>query len=216
MLSIYKDLYELSGSKLNPLVGKTLSDMGYDENYTLKQKSKISPVPSLNNALIIDNRTIKTAKPLLFDFGALGKGYFVDKVSNFLKTQKIKRFMVNGSGDIFYQGNEHIRAGLEHPVDPTKVIGLLNMKTGALCASANNRRAWRNFTHTINPQTLNSNHDILATWVYSQCTAIADALATALFMTPPEKYEDKYKFEYLILNNEFKVKKSEGFEVELF
>ncbi|HVT00678.1 MAG TPA: FAD:protein FMN transferase [Patescibacteria group bacterium] len=217
MLKLYFDLYDLSNKKITPLIGQTLVDMGYDADYSLIPKDKISSVPDLKETVsIIDNEHIKVRKPSLFDFGALGKGYFVDIIQNILTSHKIKKFLVNGSGDIYYKGEDILRAGLEHPFDPTKVIGVVDMKTGSMCASASNRRRWGNFHHIIDPTTLIPAVEVVAVWVVSKSAALSDALATCLFFAPPENFEDQFEFKYVILNKEMRVKKSKGFEVELF
>ena len=215
MLRLYLDLYEPSEHKLNPLIGSALSDMGYDADYTLSAKQKISKVPDLKTVKILSKQSIQITTPLLFDFGALGKGYFVNKVSEFLKKQNVRRFLVNGSGDIYYQGNTPIKAGLEHPGNSTKIIGVVDMKTGAMCASSTNRRKWRNVHHIIDPTTLKPASEIIATWVVCKNAALADALATALFFVPPDNFSN-YEFEYLLLNREYKVKKSRRFNAVLY
>ncbi|HVZ66763.1 MAG TPA: FAD:protein FMN transferase [Patescibacteria group bacterium] len=218
MLELYFDLYDLSEKKVNPLIGQALSDMGYDSNYSLRPKEKISKVPDLKKMVsIIDDENVFTTIPLLFDFGALGKGYFVDRIKDILEENNIERFLVNGSGDIYYKGPPNsLRAGLEHPMDDTKVIGVINMGNGAMCASSGNRRKWRNYHHIINPITLAPANEIIATWVMADNAALSDALATCLFFVSPKNFENKFKFEYLILNKEMRVKKSEGFAAELF
>lgn len=217
MLSWYIDLYKLSDKTINPLIGQVLADAGYDDNYSFKAKSKIPKAfDLLKSVSIIDSTTIKTSRPLLFDFGALGKGYFVDKIAAFLKRKGIKRFLVNGSGDIYYQGEDSIKVGLEHPKDASKVIGTVDMTTGTMCASAGNRRKWEKFHHIIDPRTAKPADEILATWVMSDKCVLSDALATCLFFVPPDNLEREYKFEYLILNKEMKVKRSDGFVAELF
>ncbi len=218
MLRLYQDLSDLSDGKCNPLVGFSLSDLGYDADYSLKPKETIRPVPDFRAALkIIDDDHIELRESVLIDLGALGKGFFVDKISAFLRAQRIKRFLVDGSGDIFYCGNgESILCGLEHPGDTTKAIGVIELKHGALCASATNRRRWGKYHHTIDPHSLTSPEDLLATWVMADTATVADGLATCLFLTEPERFAEQFSFEYCLLNREYKVKRSDGFNAELF
>ncbi len=217
MLRLYERLNKLSGGKLNPLVGFALSDLGYDATYSLTPKDTVRPVPELASALrIIDDTHIDLQENVLIDLGALGKGFFVDKIAAYLRRQGVRRFLVNGSGDIYYEGNgTPIRAGLEHPEDPTKVIGVIEIERGALCASASNRRRWGAYHHTIDPQALTSPEDIVATWVRADSAALADGLCTCLFLTEPQRYGD-IPFEYCLLNPEYKIKRSAGFTAELF
>ena len=218
MLKIYIKLYELSHHKFTPLVGKTLSDMGYDPSYYLKSKVNISTVPQLHKAVTIkDDTHIELNDPVLFDFGALGKGYFVEKIKNKLLESGYKHFLVNGSGDIAFIGQDSpIQVGLEHPHDITKVIGTVQLYKGAMCSSGGNRRTWGKYHHIIDPQLLTSPTDILASWVIADTATIADALATALFLSPPEAFKNDFQFEYLLLNKEMKVKRSPGFTAQLF
>jgi thiamine biosynthesis lipoprotein len=218
MLRLYETLHDLSDGKLNPLIGFTISDMGYDAEKSLQPKEVIRDVPDFHKALtIFDDETIELHESVLMDLGALGKGYFVDQLAKFLAERGLKHFLVNGSGDISYKGNgDALRIGLEHPGDPTKAIGIVEMTDGCMCSSAGNRRKWATYHHTIDPHTRTSPNEILATWVIAKSTAIADGLATCLFFTEPERYEKDFSFEYCIMNKENKIKRSAGFTAELF
>lgn len=217
MLKMYIKLYPISQKKLNPLIGNTISDLGYDIDYSLTPKEKIRKTPDLFETVkILNDNEIETLEPVLFDFGALGKGYAVDKISDFLKNKGIKKFLTNGSGDIYYLGDEKIHVGLEDPGDVKKVIGSIFMGTGAMCASGTNRRKWREFHHVIDPETSLSTKGVTATWVISDSTALSDAIASCLFFVSPEELYEKFKFEYCIMNEERKIKNSEGFNAEFF
>lgn len=217
MLQIYKKLNALSDGILNPLVGFALSDIGYDATYSLQPKDIVRTVPDFSKTVsIIDDTHIELHACALIDLGALGKGFFVDKIAAYLRRQGLSRFLVNGSGDIYYSGaGTPLRAGLEHPADPTKVIGIIEIDNGALCASASNRRKWDTYHHTLNPKTLTSPEDIIATWVRADSAAMADGLCTCLFMTRPEEYAE-INFEYCLLNPSYAIKRSAGFQAELF
>lgn len=217
MLEIYKKLNVLSDGALNPFVGFALSDLGYDAEYSLKPKAHIRPVPDFQDAVtIIDDTHLELKQSVLIDLGAIGKGYFVDTIASYLKRQGIRRFLVNGSGDIYYCGNgTNLRAGLEHPADPTKVIGIVEISDGALCASASNRRTWGEYHHTIDPKTLTSPHAVIATWVKADTAALADGLCTCLFLTQPERYRE-LNYEYCLLSPEYSAHFSPGFGAELF
>lgn len=216
MLKMYTDLYLLTQKKLNPLIGFTISDLGYDAEYSLTPKESIRKTPDLFETVkILGGTEIETTGEVLFDFGALGKGYMVDKIVNYLKTLKLNKFLVDGSGDIYYFGDEKIQVGLEDPEDSSKVIGSIDMLTGAMCASGTNRRKWKNHHHVIDPTTSLSTEGIVSTWVISDNTALSDALASCLFFVPPEELS-KFKFEYCIMNDKRKIKNSHGFNTEFF
>ncbi len=217
MLRMYQTLGNLSGGAFSPLLGNTLTDLGYDETYNLTPKEQIRAVPKLDDALtIVDDTHIELHGKFLMDFGGLGKGYCVDLLREYLNKKSIQKYLVNGSGDIYYQGADPLRCGLEHPGDTTKVIGVVQLQNGALCASAGNRRTWAGYNHTIDPRTLTSPEEIIATWVRADSTALADGLCTCLFFTEPERYLKDFSFEYLLLNKDYKTKSSTGFTAELF
>lgn len=217
MLRHYKDLWTLSDGKFTPLIGYTLSDLGYDAEYSLKRKDTVREVPAFDRAVkIIDDTHVEIREPCLIDVGAIGKGYFVDVISSMLRRRGLTQFLVDGSGDIYYQGQSPIRAGLEDPRDATKVIGVLSITKGGFCASGGNRRAWNGHHHIIDPTSLTSPPSIVATWVLADSATIADGLATCLFLAEPEKFQEKYKFEYCIMNDQNKIKCSSRFGAEFF
>jgi thiamine biosynthesis lipoprotein len=220
MLRLYIELYASSNRKLNPLIGFTISDLGYDDQYSLKEKEIIRPAPDLLETVRIvqdgHHLAIRTSQPVLFDFGALGKGYFVDKIASYLKSKGIKTFTVNGSGDIYYSGSEPIKVGLEHPDDSSLVIGTIEMNQGAMCASGINRRRWREYHHVIDPHTNTSTDEtIKATWVIAENATLADALATCLFFVSPESLAS-YSFDYVMMNSIGTIKKSPRWKGDFF
>ncbi len=218
MLRLYEKLNMLSDGKCNPLVGFAISDMGYDADYSLKPKETIRSVPDFQKAIrIVDDTHIELFESVLIDLGALGKGYFVDIITAFLHKNGVKRFLVDGSGDMFYKGDgQPLRVGLEHPGDATKVIGVIELQDGAMCGSGSNRRKWDKYHHTIDPFSLTSPQDVIATWVIADSAAVADGLATCLFLAEPKRFEKDLRFEYCILNKDYKLKRSAGFAAELF
>lgn len=218
MLRLYERLHESTQGAINPAVGFALSDSGYDAEYSLVPHKTVRVTPPLHDCLrILDNTHIELLRPTLLDLGALGKGYLVDSIYELLLSKGYTRFLVDGSGDIRYvsSNGEPITCGLEHPQDVTLAIGTLELRSGTLCASAVNRRVWKDRNHYIDPTTGQSPHDVLATWVTAETAALADGLASALFFVTPESLHT-YTFEYLIVNKELTLKKSAGFTADLF
>lgn len=218
LINLCFDFYSLSQKKFNPLIGHTLRDMGYDETYSLEPKKNIRTTPDLLETVKITGfNKIALEKPVLFDFGGLGKGYFIDKVAHYLHALGLNRFLINGSGDmVFSDPDGIIKVGLEDPEDTKKVIGVLEMERGALAASGSNKRNWGKYHHIIDPITNDSPSNIAATWVIAETAVVADVIATSLFFCQPENFENRIEFEYLLINCEKKLKKSFGFKALLF
>lgn len=217
LIQVYEKLYRLTEGKFTPLIGRTLEQAGYDANYSLKPKKLDAPL-AWDKVIAYEpsNRTIALKQPALLDFGAAGKGYLVDIVSEIIEKEGIQSYTVDAGSDIRYRGQEVLKVGLENPTDATQAIGVAELKNQSLCASAGNRRKWEGFHHIINPQTLQSPQDILATWAIAETTLIADGVTTALFLTAPESLISHFNFQYLILYSDFSIKKSAEFPAELF
>lgn len=213
---LYRQLYETSGGLVTPLIGKTLSDAGYDAHYSLRPRNIQRP-PAWDDVMDYRDNVLATRRPVLLDIGAAGKGYLVDLVAGILTKQGINRFCIDAGGDILCRGlNESLSIGLENPENFSQVIGVAQLQDGALCASAGNRRAWGKFHHIINPRTLNSPRHIAAVWVTADNTALADGLATTLFFVPPAVLQQTFTFQYIIMEADMTIQHSPDFHTELF
>lgn len=216
LFTIYQNLYKATDGAFTPLIGKTISEAGYDANYSFNQQSLTAPQPL--QSITFKGRKITTKEPLLIDVGAAGKGYLIDIIGELLKNERIHDFCIDAGGDILQSdtSNHQIRVGLEHPEHPDQVIGVATITNQSICGSAGNRRKWGEFHHIINANTLTSPTDILATWVIADSALVADAIATCLFFTPAEKLLPHYQFKYLTMFADQTIKKSQDFPGELF
>lgn len=218
LLLLYLPLYHLSQGLFTPLIGQQLVDAGYDATYSLQEK-KLHDIPALTDVVeVLDSTYIQLKQPVLFDFGAIGKGYLIDKIVSLLKERGVTECMVDAGGDIYVcsASDKQKLIGLEHPFDLETVVGTVLLCNRAICGSAGNRRRWGKFHHIVNPKTKSSPTDILAIWVVASSTAIADGLSTALFFVEPKLLEKQYQFEYVIMYADQRVDVSPHFSGELF
>lgn len=216
LLTLYKELYELTNHAFTPLIGQVLVDAGYDAAYSLTPKKLYHP-PKWEEVIEYNPPEMIIKKPSLLDFGAAGKGYLIDLVSQFLKKENLASFCVDAGGDIFYYNTkkEKLRAGLEHPDNPAQVIGLATIHDQSICASAGNRRKWGEFHHIMDPHTLSSTHEIKATWVIADTAILADAIATCLFFVEAKKLQN-YHFSYALIDKDNRLEVSKDFPGEIF
>jgi thiamine biosynthesis lipoprotein len=181
LYALYHELHNLTNGAVTPLIGKTLSDAGYDETYQLRSfKSKLT-IPFFSDVAWDGAYGITTDKRLLLDFGAVAKGLLVDRIADILKQSRVQEWYVDASGDSAHHASSAYTVGLEHPQDKTKVIGSITLHNESICASATNRRAWKNGHHVIDGRTGQPTNDIIATWVIANTTMLADGLAAAIF-----------------------------------
>lgn len=120
-----------------------------------------------------------------------------------------------------------LRIALEHPADPSQAVGVAEITSGALCASAPSRRHWgeqagMRLHHLLNAVDGLPTNDVAAAWAYVRkqdaifpC-ATADGLATALFVTPPDQLRERFRFECAFIDADGKAHASRGFPTTLF
>ncbi len=228
LFDIYGQLYELTEGAMTPLVGQVLSDAGYDADYSLRQKSALVSPPPPSDVWEYDALTLHIKQPVLLDFGAAGKGYLVDIISELLLSHGVARFCIDAGGDIRYHNTSDVLpVGLEHPDDPSLVVGVAHIGgavaenpaghlISAICGSSGNRRAWLEFHHIIDPRRLKSPKHLKAVWVTARSALVADALATALFFTDAERLAPRFQFEYAMVMADLRFRASEGFPGHFF
>lgn len=213
----YESMAEITDEKVTLLIGEVMERAGYDDKYSLVPSKLIRPKP-LSKALNFNNNTLHVKYKCTLDFGAAGKGYLVDIISNKLDSLTYS-YLIDAGGDIKNspaKSSLSTPVGLEDPSDPTKIIGIVKLNSSSLCGSAGNRRNWGKYHHIINPKKLESVTDITATWVIADETMLADGMATCLFFEKPEKLLKEYNFEYLILKCDNTISISKNFNAEIF
>lgn len=222
MMTIYKKMYDVTGGLVTPLIGQVLVDAGYDAKYSLEKKEMKKP-KSWEEVMVWENPKLTTKEGVLLDFGAGGKGYLVDIVSEILEENRIHSYCVDAGGDMRHRSSkpasvqgEALHVGLENPTDKESVIGVLKLSNQSVCGSAGNRRVWEDLHHIIHPEKLSSPKDILAVWVVADDTLTADVLTTGLFFAPAETLAKHFEFEYCLIRSNGGIEKSEDFNAEFF
>ncbi|MET1038365.1 MAG: FAD:protein FMN transferase [Aeromicrobium sp.] len=217
LFELYDRLHVATGGAVNPLVGRTLSDLGYDAGYSLTASAEPAPVPRWDS-VDWSAPVLTTIEPVLIDVGAAGKGLLVDRVSAIID-RHTHRFTVDASGDIYHGGTTPIRVALEHPGDSSRAVGLVVLDPeDALCASATNRRTWGDgLHHVIDARTGRPTTDVVATWVVTaQSCMWADGLATAHFFAEPGVLADCFQHEYVRMHADGRITWSPGLPGEIF
>ena len=211
LFALYSEFYAATHGAFDACIGADLLAFGYSNSvHFIPQsaagsgKNENSSIDSWSNyrrALPVTwadilqggcSTTLCTNQPVQLDFGAAGKGYFVDLVTQIIKEELSGDspsnsdshadfdFLVNAGGDMrayFSEENSQIKVALENPFDTTQAIGVASIASGALCASSNARRRWKvkdvsgfesNLiaTHLINALDGIPACDLCASWAY--------------------------------------------------
>jgi FAD:protein FMN transferase len=217
LFDLYGKLYAATDGAVSPLVGQALETLGYDRSYSLRQNGVPVPVVRWDEAFAWDGVQLSTVRPVLIDVGAAGKGYLVDIVAEILARNGVSEYVVDASGDMVHAGLDVLRVGLEHPLDTTKAIGIVELKNASLCASATNRRSWgEGLHHVIDATTGLPTRNILATWAIAATALEADGLATALFFADGARLEETFEFDWVRMFADGRVERSAHLSGELF
>ncbi|MGW2092246.1 FAD:protein FMN transferase [Promicromonospora sukumoe] len=222
LLDLYDQLVAATDGALDPLVGRRLELLGYDARYTLRPATEqelsgqLAAQPSWFADVERTGTTLRTRRPVVIDVGAAGKGYLVDRVADVLLDAGVPRFTVDAGGDLVQHGRPGLRVGLEDPADPRRVLGVATLHRPALCASATNRRVWgEDRHHILDARTGQPVRDVVATWAVADSAAVADGVATALFVTGPERLS-AFDAQLVRLLSDGRVQRSPDAAVELF
>ena len=213
LLAFYKQLYDVTSGRVTPLIGQLMDDTGYDANYSF-QPGALRTVPAWDDVLYYRHPILQTHQPVLFDFGAAGKGYLVDLIAKKFQKMDVFPFVINAGGDIYT--DSRIQVALESPTNTDEAIGVATIHRQAICGSSGNRRKWAQFTHIIDPLTQRSPTAIAATWVVADTTMAADGIATALFFTDAAILQQTFAFEYALVAQDGGLYCSAGFPADFF
>lgn len=227
LLTLYRQLYDLTEGVVTPLIGQTLSDAGYDAAYSLRLKQSLAAVPAWDEVMTYEYPVLRLKRPALLDFGAAGKGYLADLVGQVIERSGCTGYCINAGGDIVYkntasssatpgQGKGTLDVALEHPTDPSMAVGVAHLSGGSICGSSGNRRAWSTYHHIIHPSKLVSPQHIQAVWVTAASGLVADGLATALYFASPEAFVEVFAFENAIVTTDGAIQKSDGFPATFY
>ncbi|APW18217.1 FAD:protein FMN transferase [Gardnerella swidsinskii] len=171
LFALYSEFYAATHGAFDACIGADLLALGYDNSVQFVPESASSasensgsasaswskyhralPVTWADISRDDGGTTLRTSQPVQLDFGAAGKGYFIDLVTQIIKEEFSEQlpadfdFLVNAGGDMracFGKENSQIKVALENPFDATQAVGVASIASGALCASSAARRRWK-------------------------------------------------------------------------
>ena len=215
MLDAYRDLSAATDGAVNPLVADSLVALGYDAEYSLVAGEPVRAPATWDERVSWTDAAATASAPSLIDVGALGKGRLVDLIMAVLADAP-GDLVVDAGGDMRVRGGA-VRVGLEHPYDPTKAIGVVEVRDQALCASAVNRRAWGDgLHHVLDARTGIPVRTWAATWALAPDAMRADAVATALFFDGGPALAERWGVEWVRMTTDGRVQRSPGCPAEIF
>lgn len=148
-----------------------------------------------------DNKIIKQDPRMMLDCSAIAKGYGVDVVARYLRSQGVQNFMVEIGGEVVTSGVNPQRlpwrVGVVKPSEDSLNVNnelqtILNVTDKAMATSGNYRNFYykngKRFAHTIDPKTgFPVQHSLLSATVLADECAVADAYATSFMVMGLER-----------------------------
>lgn len=208
-----------SGGVFDPLVGAILSAYGYTKGYHFKPEAEIK---STFGSILLDGHRLTVKGNAQIDLGGWGKGYLIDRIREILEDAGRKLFLINGGGDFYgttkTDGSPWV-LGIEHPLKRDEIIGIVELKDGAFANSGVGKRKVGSFHHLIDIKSKKPRLGVLSCHVQAKEAVVADGLATALMLVDERdrpKLASDYQVEYALVNSNYTLEKSEGFNGEFF
>lgn len=222
LLDLADEFKKNSNGNFDITVKSILDNLGYDKNYSFKEKQTFFSFPSFGSSIEINRSKKQVLLRKEIDFGGFGKGYAIDRIASILNSNKITHYYINGGGDIYSKKDPLLDAWeilLEHPDDPNKALGKIKLDSASIAGSSPNHRKWGEHHHIINMKTKKSAKGVKAIFILAKNATDADAFATALFSAGFEEgieISKELDIEILIVSDRNKMYKSPGFEIEFY
>ncbi len=198
LLTLALQVKQQSGGAFDPALGKLNLLWGF----SIDPPPTTPPNPDAIKAAIPPTRCIgkrgnqwlRTDARCLLDFGAIAKGYAIDRGIAVLRKHGISNAIINAGGDIRLigsHGQRPWRIGIRHPRNRNDVIASLELHGDvSIVTSGDYERFFiengKRYHHLINPKTGWPANDTQSATIIADSAALADAWSTALFIQGKE------------------------------
>lgn len=194
IIAFSDSLWKIFGGAFDVSLGNLIDLWGFnserksvpsDENIEQKLASS-----GWKNVQMKNDNSIFILNQTKLDFGAVAKGYAVDKAIEILKQNKVASALVNAGGEVKGFGNDWI-VGIQHPRNKSEILGKIILDGMSVATSGDYEQFFeingKRYHHILNPKTGMPAGGCQSVTVISKENKIADAFATAVFVLGPEK-----------------------------
>jgi FAD:protein FMN transferase len=186
---------EASGGAYDPTVGLRMERRGFSREHHTGQ-TVATPIDDLAGitfrdvALDEEHHTITLRRPLVLDLGGVAKGMAIDLAARAMAP--LEHFGIDAGGDVYVSGHNANgtpwSVGIRHPQGENS-IGTLQVSNRSVCTSGNYERCAEHDSlarHIFDPRTGMIPSEIVSATVVAPSAMLADALATAAFVSGSE------------------------------
>jgi thiamine biosynthesis lipoprotein len=165
----------------------------YSDNPSLPSESEIENAlksSGWNKVKLNNNQTITKQKNVALNFGAIAKGYAVDRAIEILKSNDIHSASVNAGGDVKVFGKQW-KIGIQNPREKKEILDIVTLENNSIATSGDYERYFevdgKRYHHILNPKTGYPSTGLQSVSIINKSNTFADALATAVFVLGVEK-----------------------------
>jgi len=223
LLQKCNEFYEATNGGFDAAIGTYIDILGFetdnpDEPTITEIQSALEKV-GWKHIELLENNLIRKIKPVKINFGAIAKGYAVDRMAEILRNNGIKKFLINAGGELIGEGNDWT-IGIQHPRKKNELLGKVILNNISVATSGDYEQFFekknKRFHHIINPKTGLPSLETQAVTIISEKNVDADALATGVFVIGPVEglkiIESLKNVEGLIVDSSGTIIKSSGFD----
>ena len=139
-----------------------------------------------------DASTIEfTSGGVQLDFGAIGKGYAIDRAAEHLHGEEIEDFLIHGGYSSLYASGRHAElegwpVGIRNPLFTEQRYATILLRQQGMSTSGSNvqyfRYQGRRYGHILDPRSGQPAEGLLSVTVLAESATHADALSTAFYV----------------------------------
>ena len=194
LLSLADSLYQMTGGAFDPTIKPVWDLWGFNTE---------NPVPpdslSIKNMLKkvdfskikYDSRKLVKPRGMQLTFGAIAKGYILDKAKEYMQAQKLDSGYINCRSSMVFTGYKKPQlVYITHPGKPDDYIASFKVLNQSVSTSGDYQQFFEyngiRYHHILNPLTGYPVPDVHSVTVLCSSAAWSDGLSTALFLLPPE------------------------------
>ena len=208
MLELAVDIYRLTGGAFDVTAGSLSEVWGFSRRSGAVPSSEeiqaaLAKVGSQHLEIDrLEHRARLKIPGVQVNPGGIGKGYALDRAAGRLLAAGIDDFMLHGglSSVVAFGNRQHSLTGggwlvaLKHPWRWEETLGMIRLTNQALGTSGSGKQFFhfggKRYSHLIDPRSGWPAQEMMSTTVICPSGAVADALATALFVLGPEPARD--------------------------
>lgn len=208
--------FDVSLDNLTKAWGFYTDDPQLPDKWIVESALKLS---GWNNIELITNKKISKHRNVGLNFGAIAKGYAVDKAIEVLIKFGVKKALVNAGGEISVIGNDWV-VGIQHPRETNSIIKKLKLENITVATSGDYEQYFEvdgvRYHHILDPKTGYPSAGLQSVTIINKSNTIADALATGVFVMGKEEgmklLESLDNAEAMIIDSNGNIFYSSGFE----